>query len=258
MVVRARGTPTPRRACRPSTPHRSAARRGTLTRRFAPRPASNPGQVVKEIWKYIKANDLQDPKNRRNIVLDDKLATIFTAPVTMFSMNKQLSRHVKAADAVTNGSDDEGGGGGGGGGSAAKKPRARSGGAKKRAAGGGGGSAAKKPRGMYGEVTLSDELAAVTGRHRMARSDLTKWFWAYVKQHELQVGSGVPAGLPDGSGSGVPGVWGRVWSGFGTPGAGACFGRGFGCLGLLPGAACEPRRNTQHATHPAPPAPGPR
>ncbi|GBF91929.1 hypothetical protein Rsub_04653 [Raphidocelis subcapitata] len=145
-------------------------------------------QVVKEIWAYIKAHDLQDPKNRRNIVLDEKLATLFTHPVTMFSMNKQLSRHVKAADAVTNGSDDEGGGGGGGG-SAAKKPRARSGGARKRPAaggGGGGGSAAKKPRGMYGEVALSDELAAVTGRHRMTRSDLTKWFWAYVRQHELQ------------------------------------------------------------------------
>lgn len=43
---------------------------------------------------------MQDPSNKRKIILDDKLSTIFTAPVDMFSMNKQLSRHCK-----TNGED---------------------------------------------------------------------------------------------------------------------------------------------------------
>lgn len=50
-------------------------------------------QVVKAIWNYIKENDLQEPSNRRNIIVDSKMATIFEAPLTMFSMNKQLSKH---------------------------------------------------------------------------------------------------------------------------------------------------------------------
>lgn len=33
--------------------------------------------VVKELWKYIKENNLQDPKNKRKIMLDEKLSTIF-------------------------------------------------------------------------------------------------------------------------------------------------------------------------------------
>ena len=38
-------------------------------------------QVVKRMWEYIKENNLQDPANKRNIVLDDVLSTIFKPPV---------------------------------------------------------------------------------------------------------------------------------------------------------------------------------
>ncbi len=51
-------------------------------------------QVVKKMWEYIKANNLQNPKNKRKIILDDKLKKIFKPPLDMFSMNKQLSKHV--------------------------------------------------------------------------------------------------------------------------------------------------------------------
>ncbi len=37
----------------------------------------------------------QDPKDKRKILLDDKLRTLFTSPLTMFTMNTQLSRHCK-------------------------------------------------------------------------------------------------------------------------------------------------------------------
>ena len=30
-------------------------------------------EVVKKLWAYIKKNNLQNPKNKRNIVADDKL-----------------------------------------------------------------------------------------------------------------------------------------------------------------------------------------
>ena len=52
-------------------------------------------QVVKRLWAYIKENDLQNPKDKRKIVLDDKLSKLFKPPLTMFTINKQLSRHCK-------------------------------------------------------------------------------------------------------------------------------------------------------------------
>src|SRR3712207_3993501 len=56
-----------------------------------PRP-----QMVKKVWDYIKANDLQNPENRREIVSDDKLRAVFGKDkVTMFEMNKHLAGHLK-------------------------------------------------------------------------------------------------------------------------------------------------------------------
>lgn len=53
-------------------------------------------EVVKKLWVYIKKNDLQDPKNRRNINADEKLAPIFKKKtVNMFEMTKLISKHVK-------------------------------------------------------------------------------------------------------------------------------------------------------------------
>ncbi len=55
------------------------------------------GQVVKKIWEYIKKHDLQNPKNKRNILADDKLKAIFggKGEVTMFEMTKLVSAHMK-------------------------------------------------------------------------------------------------------------------------------------------------------------------
>jgi len=54
--------------------------------------------VVSKVWEYIKKNDLQDPKDRRNIKADDKLAAVFgKKEATMFEMNKHLARHLKPA-----------------------------------------------------------------------------------------------------------------------------------------------------------------
>ncbi len=37
------------------------------------------GEVVSKVWEYIKANGLQNPENRREIIADDKLEPIFGA-----------------------------------------------------------------------------------------------------------------------------------------------------------------------------------
>ncbi len=54
-------------------------------------------EVVKKIWVYIKANKLQDAKNRRMINADAKLKVVFggKAQVSMFDMAKHLSKHLK-------------------------------------------------------------------------------------------------------------------------------------------------------------------
>ncbi len=52
-------------------------------------------QVVSKMWDYIRANKLQNPENKREILADDKLEKVFGAKkVTMFEMNKHLSRHL--------------------------------------------------------------------------------------------------------------------------------------------------------------------
>lgn len=54
-------------------------------------------EVVKKLWVYIKANKLQDAKNKRMINADAKLKPIFggKAQVSMFDMAKHLSKHLK-------------------------------------------------------------------------------------------------------------------------------------------------------------------
>ncbi len=53
-------------------------------------------EVVKKLWAYIKKNNLQDSKNRRNINADDKLKPLFgKATVNMFEMTKLVSKHLK-------------------------------------------------------------------------------------------------------------------------------------------------------------------
>jgi chromatin remodeling complex protein RSC6 len=53
-------------------------------------------EVVKKLWVYIKKNNLQDPKNKRNINADANLKTVFggKAVVNMFEMTKLVSKHL--------------------------------------------------------------------------------------------------------------------------------------------------------------------
>ena len=53
-------------------------------------------EVVKKLWAYIKKNNLQDPKAKRNIKADEKLKIVFSgkAVVDMFEMTKLVSKHL--------------------------------------------------------------------------------------------------------------------------------------------------------------------
>lgn len=53
-------------------------------------------EVVKALWVYIKKNNLQDPKNKRNIMADANLKKVFGGKdvVNMFEMTKLVSKHL--------------------------------------------------------------------------------------------------------------------------------------------------------------------
>ncbi len=53
------------------------------------------GEVMKKLWDYIKAHNLQDPKDKRTIVADDKLRPILGADsVGMFKLAGLVSGHL--------------------------------------------------------------------------------------------------------------------------------------------------------------------
>ena len=53
-------------------------------------------EVVKQIWNYIKKNNLQDKKNRRMINADAKLKPVFGKDqISMFELAKVVNKHVK-------------------------------------------------------------------------------------------------------------------------------------------------------------------
>lgn len=82
-----------------------AAARGGIAKPVTPSPelaaivgtADLPrSEIVSKMWDHIKKNNLQNPENKREILADDKLEKIFGAKkVTMFEMNKHISKHVK-------------------------------------------------------------------------------------------------------------------------------------------------------------------
>jgi upstream activation factor subunit UAF30 len=57
------------------------------------------GEVVSKVWEYIKKHELQNPENRREILVDDELEAVFgKKKVTMFEMNKYLTQHLTSPE----------------------------------------------------------------------------------------------------------------------------------------------------------------
>lgn len=52
-------------------------------------------EVTKKIWVYIKAHNLQDPKNKRRIIPDALLSKVIgKSPIDMMQLGKALSKHL--------------------------------------------------------------------------------------------------------------------------------------------------------------------
>jgi chromatin remodeling complex protein RSC6 len=53
-------------------------------------------EVTKKVWAHIKTHKLQNPKNKREILADDKLQPVFGAKkLNMFQMTKAINKHLK-------------------------------------------------------------------------------------------------------------------------------------------------------------------
>ncbi|KAI4306167.1 hypothetical protein L6164_029468 [Bauhinia variegata] len=58
-------------------------------------PALPRTEIVKQLWAYIRKNNLQDPSNKRKINCNDELRVVFETDCTdMFKMNKLLAKHI--------------------------------------------------------------------------------------------------------------------------------------------------------------------
>ena len=54
-------------------------------------------EVTKRLWDYIKAHNLQNPANKRNILCDTKLKAVMGKDeVTMFEMTGLVGKHLEA------------------------------------------------------------------------------------------------------------------------------------------------------------------
>ncbi|TXG60266.1 hypothetical protein EZV62_014839 [Acer yangbiense] len=52
-------------------------------------------KIVKQLWAYIRKNNLQDPSNKRKIICSDEPRLVFETDYTdMFKMNKLLAKHI--------------------------------------------------------------------------------------------------------------------------------------------------------------------
>ncbi|KAJ0454606.1 putative transcription regulator SWI/SNF-BAF60b family [Helianthus annuus] len=140
-------------------------------------------EVVKQLWSYIREHDLQDPANRRNIRCDGRLQELFGVDtIDMFQMNKALAKHIwplNSDGAPVSAEPKE---------KKPKKEREEDSDEPKRkekrqkGSGGGGGS------GIMAPIPLSVALVKFlgTGENALARSDVVKRIWDYIKQNNLQ------------------------------------------------------------------------
>lgn len=123
-------------------------------------------EIVKCLWEYIREHNLQNPENRREIILDADMKSVFGCDTfTMFTMNKYVGAHIdpfKPVDLTTN--------------STPKKKKSTP-------------AKGKKPRkvGTQAPYQLSPELVRVTGKQILPRPQVTKALWEYIRANDLQV-----------------------------------------------------------------------
>ncbi|KAK8518818.1 hypothetical protein V6N12_012059 [Hibiscus sabdariffa] len=154
-------------------------------------------EVVKRLWAYIREKNLQDPKDKRNVLCDESLCALFCVnSINMFQMNKALSKHIWPLNEENAQSDS------------AKmetkskqaREKAEADSAKterksKKARERGASEVKQKEKrqkkgasGFLAPLPLSDALVKffATGENALSRADVVKRIWDYIKQNDLQ------------------------------------------------------------------------
>ncbi|XP_044968073.1 formin-like [Hordeum vulgare subsp. vulgare] len=122
-------------------------------------------QIVKQLWAYIRQNNLQDPDDKRKIICNDELRIVFgTDSTDMFKMNKLLAKHITPLDPKDKPSE-------------AKKIKAAN------------AAPQQMPTTNQNQpyVVVSDALAKFLGvEGTVAHDDALKYLWDYIKANQLE------------------------------------------------------------------------
>ncbi|CAL0308920.1 unnamed protein product [Lupinus luteus] len=125
-------------------------------------PALPRTEIVKQLWAYIRKNNLQDPSNKRKIICNDELRVVFETDCTdMFKMNKLLAKHIITLEPT-------------------KQPVP-----KKQKVEAESGTISAQPAPL---VIISDALAnffGIAGRE-MLQSEVLRRIWEYIKVKQLE------------------------------------------------------------------------
>lgn len=130
-------------------------------------------QVIKAMWEHIRENNLQNPDNKREILLDDAMEQVFGVKrFTMFKMAKYLSAHIYPfkelnLDEDADDSSDK-----------KRKKNSKNKPNKKQKV------AAKKKK--FPIYKLSDTLSELLGEQTLTRQKVTQMLTAYIKERGLQ------------------------------------------------------------------------
>ncbi|KAJ1269062.1 hypothetical protein BS78_07G181500 [Paspalum vaginatum] len=130
-------------------------------------PAMARTEIVKQLWAYIRKNNLQDPNNKRKIICNDELRLVFETDSTdMFKMNKLLSKHIRPLEATNNSKRE----------SKKLKPE------------GGEPISPVETDVNQHPIIVSDALATFfgTGEREMPHSEAIKRVWDHIKSNNLE------------------------------------------------------------------------
>ncbi|KAI3466450.1 hypothetical protein Pfo_023113 [Paulownia fortunei] len=121
-------------------------------------------EIVKQLWAYIRKNNLQDPNNKRKIICNDELRLVFETDCTdMFKMNKLLAKHIIALEPTKQTAQDT----------------------KKAKVDVESGSRSDDPVPI---VIISEALASFFGtdEREMSQAEVLRQMWEYIKVHQLE------------------------------------------------------------------------
>ncbi|KAJ4976188.1 hypothetical protein NE237_001294 [Protea cynaroides] len=127
-------------------------------------PALPRTQIVKQLWAYIRKNNLQDPSNKRKIICNDELRLVFETDCTdMFKMNKLLAKHIIPLEPSKESGRDS------------KKIKLEE-------------SATEITEVGASSVIISDPLAKFfgTGEREVIQSEAIRRVWEYIKVNQLE------------------------------------------------------------------------